>query len=42
VWAVLASLVAALLVVVGLFFFIRHRSQYHSLKRGYTDVDESD
>ncbi len=38
VWAILVSLVAALLVAMGLFFFIRHRAHYHTLKNSYSDM----
>lgn len=37
-WAILVSLVAALMVAVGLFFFVRHRSSYFTLKNSYTEV----
>ena len=40
VWAILVSLIAALFVAIGLFFFIRHRSNYHTLKNSYTEVTE--
>jgi hypothetical protein len=38
VWAILVSLVAALMVAMGLFFFIRHRTSYFTLKNSYTEV----
>ena len=38
VCAILVSLVAALMVAMGLFFFIRHRTSYFTLKNSYTEV----
>jgi uncharacterized membrane protein len=38
VWAILVSLIAALIVAIGLFLFIRQRSNYFTLKNSYTEV----